>query len=144
MKKSFILFLILLFFVSCISSQKQAMNTKEKIPFFDTTWELVTLNKEKIQATPPGRTPFIKFSQEGSKVNGHTGCNGFFGTFESKAGNIKFGPLGMTQMACQGWMDKEFAFTTMLGNVTRYEIKGETLILLIGNDPAGIFTATDN
>ncbi len=144
MKNFYILFLIPLFFVSCLSSEKQVKNNENRAPFFDTAWELVTLNNDEIQPPPHGKTPFIKFSQEGSKVNGHTGCNGFFGTFESTGGKIKFGPLGMTQMACQEWMDKEFAFITMLGNVTRYEIKGDTLILLIGNDPAGTFTATDN
>lgn len=141
---SFILFIVLLFFVSCISSEKQAMNEKKVVPFFDTTWELVVLNKEKIMVTHDTKTPFIKFSQTGNKVNGHSGCNGFFGTFESKVKGIKFGPFGMTQMACQGWMDKEFAFIAMLYKATRYEIDGDTLILFNKDDPVAIFTAVTN
>ncbi len=138
-KFSIVILVGALFIVSCACGHKGGNDPKDEVSLYDVDWMLVELNKEKIEAPADLKTPFIRFSREENKVNGHTGCNGFFGTFELKADSIEFGPIGMTQMACQEWMDEEMAFTALLDKTVRCEIKGDTLLLRNEKGGEGIF-----
>ena len=82
----------------------------------------------------------LSFTSDG-QVNGTGGCNRYFGAIESgEAGELSFGPLGATRMACPTEvMDQEMAFFQALESVTRYEIDGDRLTLLSG-DGTGVLT----
>jgi heat shock protein HslJ len=65
---------------------------------------------------------------EDGKVNGNAGCNNFFGSYEIEDGNISFGPLGMTMMACdEVVMVQETEFLRSLESVGQFEISGNML-----------------
>ncbi len=64
---------------------------------------------------------FVRFGGEG-RLEGHGGCNGFFGSYELKGDKIEIGPLGATRMACpEPIMDAEQRFMNVLGSAKRIE-----------------------
>jgi putative lipoprotein len=71
------------------------------------SWRAVTVGSEAI---PADSGIYIRFEVDGS-INGHGGCNGFFGSLERSDSGIVVGQLGSTRMACPGViMDRETAF----------------------------------
>lgn len=129
------------FFVSCVNSQK-AESVSPETSFFDTNWELIELDNTPIPEKAPVKPPFIQFLEEEDKVNGHTGCNEFFGSVELNVNTIKLGPLGMTRMACQEWMETEMLFLAMLHKARHYDIKGDMLFFLDKKKPVAVFRAS--
>jgi heat shock protein HslJ len=67
---------------------------------------------------------------EGEEASGQSGCNRYFGSFQTDGSAISFGALGGTQMACEEpLMDLEGGYLTALGAVNAYELDGEELVL---------------
>ncbi len=57
---------------------------------------------------------FVQFAGEG-RVSGHSGCNGFFGTYSQTADVLKIGPLASTKKLCRkNVMDIERKFLDAL------------------------------
>lgn len=123
---------------SCVSQQT---TQKTSPPFFGTYWQLVELNKDRIKPENNIKTPFVQFSETDLKITGNTGCNSFFGSFRSKDAPLDIGPLGMTRMACQAWMENEMKFLNMLENATDYEIVQDMLIIRSGKNISARFKA---
>lgn len=72
---------------------------------------------------------FLRF-EEGGQVSGHSGCNGFFGSYKVVDDTVKVGPLGATRMACaEPVMDLELLFMRTLESARRIERQGTELIL---------------
>jgi heat shock protein HslJ len=46
-----------------------------------------------------GGDQFIQFGAEG-KVSGHSGCNRYFGPYQTSGKRLRLGPLASTKMAC--------------------------------------------
>lgn len=78
--------------------------------------------------TTDGVTQTITFAKAG-KVNGDTGCNRFIGDYGVKGSRIDIGPLGSTQMFCEGVMDAEQAYLRALEKATAYSVAGTKLTL---------------
>lgn len=76
-----------------------------------TKWRRV----DDMNANPHGAT--IEF--EGARASGYTGCNRWFADVSEDGGSLRFGPIGMTRMACQTEMqrDTERNFVSMLERV---------------------------
>ena len=71
----------------------------------------------------------FQISFEGNLVRGNAGCNSFFGSYSTNDDQIKFGNLGMTEMACmetEGLMDQEQRLLAALA-------AGETFVLQDGS-----------
>ncbi|MDX2510254.1 MAG: META domain-containing protein [Desulfobacterales bacterium] len=131
------------FLISCVNITDQKTEPASlKTPFFKTTWELVELDNKTIVQKAPVKTPFIRFSEKENKVNGHTGCNGFFGTVELSLDTIKFGPVGMTRMACQQWAETETLFLSMINKASHYDIRGDMLFFLDEKQVVVVFKAS--
>ena len=88
---------------------------------------------------------FVQFGAD-NKVSGHLGCNRFAGSYAYNNGELKFGPLASTKMACPPpFMEREREFATTLGSTrmaeastTRLILKdgeGKTLAELVRRDP---------
>lgn len=72
---------------------------------------------------------FLKFAADG-RVNGHGGCNGFFGSYELTDKTLTFSRMGVTQMACpEEIMGREQAFFAALGKVKSFVRDGTVLVL---------------
>ncbi len=63
-------------------------------------------------------------------VNGSTGCNNYFGSYELSGNSLTVGPMGMTEMYCAepaGIMDQESQYLAALGTAVSYQIIDEQL-----------------
>jgi len=132
---------LLICFLSVFSCVAKQTPVQSNFPFFGTQWQLVELNNEKIKPKNNIKTPFIRFSETDRKITGNTGCNSFFGSFPSKDAPLDLGPIGMTRMACQDWMENEINFLTMLENATGYEIVQNMLLIQSGQKISARFKA---
>jgi len=66
-------------------------------------WKLIELyGKPVVWEESFKREPFFILKNEGNRVNGHGGCNTFFGTFEINpaANRIKFSQMANSLMLC--------------------------------------------
>ena len=69
------------------------------------------------------------------KVNGNTGCNGFFGSVILDGSAMSFGNLGATRRLCaEEVSDQESRFLQALDLTRGYRVEGDQLLLL---DEAG-------
>ncbi len=90
-------------------------------------WKLIRLNDAPLP--DPERVPFMILQSKNNKVTGNTGCNRFFGNFETEGvKHLKFGRLGMTKMACLG-ANPEREFIDVLEKTTYYQLCGTELLL---------------
>lgn len=93
---------------------------------------------------PPDADIFVRFGGEG-KLQGHAGCNGFFGSYELTGDTISMGPFGATRMACpEPVMQREFEFLQALENAHRFT-RDRTLLTLVdtNNNPVLTFRQRD-
>lgn len=96
--------------------------------FTEKNWTWVkTTNNSKV-TTPKKATAFtITFNTDGS-IKGTTDCNSFFGNYAVASTTLSFGPLGATQMFCDGAQEGEFMLA--LQEITSYIVdKNNNLIL---------------
>ncbi len=72
----------------------------------------------------------ITLSVEGSHVSGRSACNQYGGDVVVEGGVIRFGPMAMTEMACEEpAMTAEAAYAAALGNVRAAARDGDRLTL---------------
>ena len=124
----------------CKTSKKSVKAVE--YPLVGTQWNLVAIDGEKISNEFALR-PFITFDTVGG-VQGNLGCNSFFGEYTvNKKHKMTLGYQGSTKRLCSQ-MDVEKQFMQVLKrDITRYEIKGEELILFAGNKEVMRFTGVD-
>ncbi len=92
------------------------------------TWTLTKLNGEPVDSTIRSTLSV----QPDSRAAGTTGCNRWFGTASFDGGSVVFTGVGMTRMACaKPAMDREAAYTRMLGAVRSWKL-AEAELTLIG------------
>lgn len=144
----FLLNLLLFFVLTCNISIAQADKTaksglqkpdslgKKSISktssLFLKRWNLIEINKLKVKNT----SAFIEFNSTEKRFAGSAGCNQMFGKFEANNSKIKLSAIGTTRMLCttEGVMKIEGDFIKALGQVTRFEQKGDTLNLFAENN----------
>lgn len=96
-------------------------------------WNVVSANG--VCATVDSVKPFISF-QDSSKVNGHSGVNSFFGSFEKKGDTLAFVNIGQTKMMGPDTLMKvEDAITDAINKTASVKVCG---------DSAKIFNAEGN
>lgn len=110
-------------------ASKPLNDTKPDSPLTNTYWKLTSLNSEPYQHSSKHREPYIQLGKQAGAVNGFSGCNNFTGSFELNDDNISL-QLAATQRACMEGMDTEQALLQALNKVNRYEIAGDSLVLL--------------
>ena len=79
-----------------------------------------------------GKIPTLNV--EADKITGNGGCNSYFGEvlLDATAGNFSAKNIGSTKMACAD-MSVESNFFSMLSEVNKYVVSGNTLELYKGN-----------
>jgi len=90
-------------------------------------WRAVSVGEEAI---PANSGIYIQFEVDGS-IEGHAGCNGFFGSLEQRDSGVGVGPLGATRMACPDpIMSRELTFIDAVQKMASFQSTSDTLSLL--------------
>jgi putative lipoprotein len=107
-----------------------AADTQSTAPLLDTHWKLTQLGEQQITPPPDARPIHVVLHAENQRVTGYSGCNQMMGAFVLEGSALRFDRMGGTMMACVANMDLERQFLTMFGQVTGWQIQGQTLRLL--------------
>jgi len=111
-------------------------------PLFNTQWKLVALNGTPVETHPDQRQEVhLRFQEEEGRVSGFAGCNNINGSYRTDAGNLSFGLLATTMMACPQ-LDRETEFLRALERVRRYAMLGGSLVLSDDGGAVARFKAT--
>ena len=82
-------------------------------------WKIVAVNGETVESKME-KKPFLAFDQQEKRVYGNSGCNIVNGGYtQDKPGQLKFGMLISTMMACHE-MDLERKILTAMEQVESY------------------------
>ena len=95
-----------------------------------TSWKLVSYGSAgNLTPAAQGVETSLIFGPDG-QASGNLGCNGFSGGYEEKGGNIVFGPLASTLMACpEPRMTQEGTAFQVLTGTVNFELAGNTLTI---------------
>lgn len=94
------------------------------------TWELIELNGQTVEVTPPPTLQFVD-----GNVSGFGGVNQMGGTYNQTDRSLTFGPLRATRRAGPpDAMQLEARFTQTLARVDRFDVRDGALLLLSGNE----------
>ncbi|KAA3658010.1 MAG: META domain-containing protein [Chloroflexi bacterium] len=70
----------------------------------------------------------VEFSPDG-QLSGSAGCNNYFGSYQLDGNNLTIDGVGSTEMWCEGLMDQEMAFLSMLMNAASIKIDDNVLTI---------------
>lgn len=96
------------------------------------SWQLEVLQGKAVE--PPGGKGMaskLTLSPDG-RASGFGGCNQFSATYERQGGNLSFGTITSTKMACPNMMDMERGFFSVLATTRQFRIEDGRLELLDG------------
>ena len=98
-------------------------------PLVGTRWTLVRLPGQPVSTTNPPTLTF-NASADPPRCAGLAGCNRFTGPYQLAAPNgLTFGALVSTKMACDA-MATETRYLSALQATARYQLAGDSLVLL--------------
>jgi heat shock protein HslJ len=109
-----------------------------------TTWTLDSLIQGDAASTvPKGVTSTVTFTAQGS-VQVSPGCNSGGGPYTVEGDQVTFGPIALTQMACEGpASDVEAAVIQVMDGTATFQLDGSSLTLT--NGPSGlVYRASDS
>lgn len=123
-------------------SNTASNTTVASMSLADRKWYLQAIGSQVISPEQvKSNLPYVEFNPSENRYFGSGGCNRFTGGFSGTGNTLKLGPAASTKMAClQGNVQEiESQFFQAMGNVTRYEIQGNTLRLYAQNQLALVF-----
>ena len=132
MIRSFFLSAIMMvIIISCDNTKKASSDAAgQTTELKETYWKLTELRGVPVPAPKEGeKEVYFRLRNEGSRVEGNGGCNGFGGTYELSAGNrIKFSKMISTMMYCS-LMETENALYKVFEAADNYTVSGDVLQL---------------
>lgn len=141
MKKNLIIVAVLaLIFSSCASRVKEPV-----FSFQGKMLQLVELNGVAYDAKSTFEPITFMFTETAVadgiyKINGHSGCNQFFGQYKASDGKIKFMEVGMTRRMCDEESNKiEMQISNILETANAYTAEKGKITLYNGKTPLAVF-----
>lgn len=92
-------------------------------------WLLTRIHPDGKTIEVTGKKAFIRFNREEGSAGGNGSCNSFGSTLKVNGNTLSIREIFSTKMYCEGMQDIEDSFLSQLAKATRYEIRGETLLL---------------
>ena len=121
--------------MSCTNG-KQATKTdtgKETVVTADALygpkWLLTKIHQDNQVRDVTAGKAFIRFNREEGSAGGNGSCNSFGSTLKADGNAITMTDIFSTKMYCDAVQSIEDSFFKQLAKVTRFEIKGTTLLL---------------
>ena len=141
MKKNLIIVAVLaLIFSSCASRVKEPV-----FNFQGKMLQLVELNGVAYDAKSTFEPITFMFTETAVadgiyKINGHSGCNQFFGKYTAADGKLNFSGVGMTRRMCDEESNKiEMQISTILETANAYKAEKGKVTLYNGKTPLAVF-----
>ncbi len=141
MKKNLIIVAVLaLILSSCASRVKEPV-----FSFQGKMLQLVELNGVAYDAKSTFEPITFMFTETAVadgiyKINGHSGCNQFFGQYKAADGKIKFSGVGMTRRMCDEESNKiEMQISNLLENADAYTVEKGKVTFYNGKTPLAVF-----
>ncbi len=103
-----------------------------KAGLYTNKWVLTTIHSKE-GAAYIYTNAFIRFDEAKKQAGGNGSCNTFGGSVSVRDNRIHFGSLFSTKMYCESVQGIEHDFLAALATVTRYEIKGNCLLMYKGD-----------
>jgi heat shock protein HslJ len=100
-------------------------------PALDGDWLVVEYNDGQGSLVAVGDGS-VHVSIAGGELTGNAGCNGFFGPIVQEASSITVGPIGSTEMYCEGVMEREAGVMASLEASTQVQADDTGLVFLDG------------
>ena len=110
------------------------------LPLVGPTWTLTSIiSGDAVSSMPAGVVASLAFTEAGL-VMVNTGCNTGTGTFEVVDGTVRFGPIAVTERACDSPVaEVEQAVLEVLGaDVVAYQIEARSLTLTTAGAGLGL------
>jgi putative lipoprotein len=95
----------------------------------ETYWKLIELDGQPASLGAGERELHIVIVSGGNRVRGFSGCNRFTGHYELNEGQLRFGQLASTRMACMEGMEQEQRFLKLLTEAMQFTLSGDELAL---------------
>lgn len=122
--KSLLLLFTAFIFAACSSSEQ----ISTLATFENTKWVLANLDGKAPTSNLKGQ-PYITFVSSTGNVNGNAGCNTFSGSYTSSGNSLTFSPIAATKMFCDGAMDFEQSFLSLINECDSYLVSNNILTL---------------
>lgn len=107
-------------------------DTTVKVDLYNNKWQLKTIHS-KDGVDYIYTNAFIRFDETKKRVIGNGSCNSFGGSVTINDNSLKIGNLFSTKMYCEAVQTIETDFFAALAKVSRYEIKGNSLLMYQGD-----------
>ena len=135
------LVLLLPFALTCVVGCPTSRTGSSATPLENRNWRLVEVGSQPATSGPRG--VYLQFASDSARVTGSTGCNQLTGPFMRDGSALTFGAMITTKMACVDprLNQQEHAFLAALQATQRYEITGDTLILIGAAGPVARLAA---
>ncbi len=117
-----------------LSAFGKGEDTPQDTPLFGTRWTLTKIHTDSATEEVTGGKAFIKFNEEKKSAGGNGSCNSFGSTLTVNKDSISIKNIFSTRMYCEGVQKTENSFLSQLEKVSRFEIKGNLLILFYGKE----------
>lgn len=108
-----------------------ACSRNESVPhdIMGVTWTLVEVNEAPVAAAAMNRPATLMLGSEGN-ASGYAGCNQFGGPYTMEGGNLRFGAIAMTRMACPDRMEVETAYAAVFDATRSWRLNDGMLELV--------------
>jgi heat shock protein HslJ len=111
------------------------VKTGSELASLDTSkWYLTRIHRDTGVTEITRKKAFIRFNEAKGSAGGNGSCNSFGSTLKLNGNTISFNDIFSTKMYCEEVQSIEDNFFSQLQKVTRYEVKGKTLLLFAGDD----------
>ena len=132
MKKIIGVFLLLLI---VLPGQLACSSSTDDTKLEDVVWTLVSYGETgNLKTVIEGREATAEFVSAEGTVKGSTGCNHYSGGYEMTGDRLTIPEnIAATEMYCEGVMDQEQAYLSLLPAAESYEINGNELRINCGN-----------
>lgn len=139
--RSFISILAVLFLFSFCTPVKNQGTGKT---LRGTKWYLTSIHTGGPEMMIPTHTVYLRIDPVKNNAGGNGGCNQFGSTVKVEGSTIQFSELFSTKMFCDGIQQSESAYFNALENATKFEIKGDKLVIYQNNKSVLFFEAGDD
>lgn len=117
---------------AAVVPESVSVSTEPTKPIQGIDWGFVEIDGLTKTTGMAGSRAFLHFGMDGS-VHGNSGCNNMSGSYTFVGSKLEMGPLAMTRMFCDGFMDLESKVSDVVNKAKSYGFAGDTLLLMEGD-----------